>query len=209
MTRPAVSVVTRPATLLRRASLFRRATLLALAASALPGTALAAGDGGAGWDFFWRVLNVALLLLVLYVTARKPIQAFFRDRRDGIQGEVERAAQLRKEAEERHGRLQRQLAELEGDLERIRRSARERAENEGDRILSDARASADRIREDARIAIEQELRRARKELRREAANLSVEIASGLLRDEITENDEERLLDEFIGEVERPSNGQGR
>jgi len=187
----------------------RRATGLALAASVLPGSALAAGDGGGGWDFFFRVFNVVLLLLVLYATARKPIQAFFRDRRDRIQGEVETAGRLQKEAEERHARLQRQLAELEGELERIRLTARQRAENEGDRILSDARASADRIREDARIAIEQELRRAREELRREAANLSVEVASGLLRDEITENDEERLLDEFIDEVERASNGQGR
>lgn len=189
----------------------RRAAMpavFALAAFALPAPALAAGDGGGGMDLFWRVLNVALLLLVLYVTARKPIQGFFRDRRDRIQGEVETAARLRKEAEERNARIQRQLAELDGELERIRRSARERAENEHDRILSDARASADRIREDARIAIEQELRRAREELRREAADLSVEIASGLLRDEITENDQQRLLDEFIDEVERASNGQG-
>lgn len=175
-----------------------------------PTIALAAGDEGESSVLFYRVLNVVLLAGVLYFTARKPIQAFFRDRRDSIEGEVQTAARLRQEAEERHGRLQRQLAELETDLDRIRRTARERAENERDRILSDAQASAERIREDARLAIDQELRRARTELRREASDLSVELASGLLRDQVTESDHTRLLDEFIDEVEAPSsNGSGR
>lgn len=166
----------------------------------LPGTALASGDGGA-LDFVWRVANTLLLLGVLYVFARKPIQAFFQDRRDRIQGEVETAAQLRDQAEERYARLQRQLAELDTDLDRIRRTARERAEGERERILADARAAAVRVREDARIAIEQELRRAREELRREAADLSIEMAADLLRSEVGDSDRERLVDEFIGKVE--------
>lgn len=175
-----------------------------------PTAALAAGGEGETSLFFYRVLNVVLLAAVLYVVGRKPIQAFFRDRRERIEGEVETAARLRQEAEERHLRLQRQLSELETDLDRIRRTARERAQNERDRILSDAQASAERIRADARIAIEQELRRARAELRQEASDLSVEIASGLLRDQVTESDQTRLLDEFIDEIEgASSNGSGR
>jgi F-type H+-transporting ATPase subunit b len=185
------------------------AAWLLAAAACLPATALASGEENVAADIFWRVFNVALLLAVLYVTARKPIQGFFRDRRDRIQGEVQTAAQQRKQEEARHAKLQRQLAELEGELERIRHTARQRAEQESERILSDARASADRIREDARIAIEQELRRAREELRAEASSLSVELASGLLRDQVTDADRTRLLDDFIAEVERaPANGSG-
>lgn len=180
-----------------------------LGALVLPATALASEEGSEVADLAWRVANLALLLGVLYVAGRKPIQGFFRDRRDRIKGDVETAARLHGEAEQRHATIQRQLSELEGELERIRRTARERAEHECERMLAEARASAERIRSDARIAIEQELRRARKELRREASDLSVEIASGLLRDHITEADQTRLLDEFIEEVERaPSNGSG-
>jgi F-type H+-transporting ATPase subunit b len=190
----------------------RTTSITALLAAGLlsPSVALAAGGDGESSVFFYRVLNVGLLAALLYVVARKPIQAFFRDRRERIEGEVQRAAQMRQEAEERHGRLQRQLSELESDLDRIRRMGRERAENERDRILSDAQASAERIRADARIAIDHELRRARAELRQEASDLSVEIAAGLLRDQVTETDQTRLLDEFIDEVEgASSNGSGR
>jgi F-type H+-transporting ATPase subunit b len=175
---------------------------------ALPAVALAAGDGNEAKLFFYRVLNVVLLGAVLYVAARKPIQAFFRDRRDQIQGEVETAARLKKEAEQRHARLQRQLTELETELERIRHTARERAQRERVRILSDAQASAERIRQDARLAIEQELRRARAALRREASDLSVEIAADLLRDQVGSSDQERLIDEFIHDVGRASHGSG-
>ena len=190
----------------------RLASVAPLLAAGLlsPSVSLAAGGEGEASVLLYRVLNVVLLAVVLYVAARKPIQAFFRDRRERIEGEVKTAARLRQEAEERHGRLQRQLSELESDLDRVRRTARERAENERDRILSDAQASAERIRADARIAIDQELRRARAELRQEASDLSVEIASGLLRDQVTESDQTRLLDEFIDEVEgASSNGSGR
>ena len=69
-----------------------------------PSAALAAGDGAAA-DLFWRVVNVVLLLAVLVVFARKPLQGFFRDRRDRIQNEVQAAAHMRQEAEERHARL--------------------------------------------------------------------------------------------------------
>ncbi|MDJ0849733.1 MAG: F0F1 ATP synthase subunit B [Myxococcota bacterium] len=175
-----------------------------------PGSALAAGDGGGAADLAWRVANLALLLGVLYAFGRKPVQGFFRDRRDRIQTEVETAAQLRQEAEERHARLQRQLADLEAELTQIRTTARERAETERERILADARASAERVRQDASIAIDQELRRARQELRREAADLSVELAGELLRSEVSDSDRDRLLDEFISKVESsPSQGSGR
>ncbi len=175
----------------------------------LPATALAAGEGGGLADLFWRVANLVLLLAVLVVFARKPVQGFFRDRRDRIQSEVEAAARMRDEAEERHARLQRQLADLESELTRIRTTARERAQSERERIIADARASADRVREDARIAIDQELRRAREELRREAADMSVELAAELLRTEVGEADRDRLLDEFIGKVEpSPTHGPG-
>ncbi len=182
---------------------------LLLLGCALPAPALAAGDGGA-MTLVWQVLNLVLLFIVLFVFARKPIQGFFRDRRDRIQTDVETAARMRQEAEERHEELQRQLAELDSELTRIRTTARERAESERARILADARASAERVRQDSRIAIDQELRRALDELRREAADLSVEMAGELLRSGVGDADRERLLDEFIGKVESTAtNGSGR
>lgn len=179
-----------------------------LVALVLPNVALAAGGGEEGSDLGVRVLNTVLLLGVLWVLARKPIQAFFADRRTEIAGEVEAAAALKAEAEERHARFQRKLAELDGELDEIRSNARDRAEAEKERILDEARTAADRIRSDARAAVDQELRRAREELRKEASDLSIELAGDLLRNQVNDSDRDRLIDEFIGKVEQAGSGAG-
>ena len=184
------------------------APLLALAVS-MPASALAASGENVATDLMWRVANLALLLGVLVVFARKPLQAFFQERRDRIQGELQSAAQLRKEAEERYAKWQRQLVDLDAELERVRVTARERAEAERERILADARAAAERIRSDAHVAVEQELRRAREQLRDEASALSIQLASELLQAQVTDTDRDRLLDEFTAKIEQPSsNGSG-
>jgi F-type H+-transporting ATPase subunit b len=184
------------------------APTLALAVLA-PAPALAAGGESGVADLIWRVVNLALLLAVLFVLARKPIQAFFRDRRDRIKGELQSAAQLRKEAEQRYAKWQRQLVDLDAELERVRATVRERAEAERERILADARAGAERIRSDAHVAVEQELRRAREQLREEASALSIQLASELLQAQVSDADRDRLLDEFIAKIEQPSsNGSG-
>jgi F-type H+-transporting ATPase subunit b len=183
--------------------------LLALVVLA-PASALAASGGESPtWDLIWRVVNLALLLAVLVFFARKPLQAFFQDRRERIQGELQSAAQLRKEAEQRYAKWQRQLVDLDAELERVRVTARERAEAERERILADARAAAERIRSDAHVAVEQELRRAREQLRDEASALSIQLASELLQAQVTDTDRDRLLDEFTAKIEQPSsNGSG-
>jgi len=174
-----------------------------------PAPALASGGESVAWDLIWRVVNLAMLLAVLFVFARKPVQAFFQDRRERIQGEIQSAAQLRKEAEQRYAKWQRQLVDLDAELERVRATARERTEAERERILADARAAAERIRSDAHVAVEQELRRAREQLRDEASALSIQLASELLQAQVTDTDRDRLIDEFTAKIEQPSpNGSG-
>jgi F-type H+-transporting ATPase subunit b len=182
----------------------RAATLLGCLL--LPATAQASGGETGPLDMIWRIGNLALLFVVLFLLARKPIQGFFAARRDGIQGQVQEAAKLRKEAEELHARWQRQLVDLDAELERIRASASERAETERERILADAEAGAERIRNDARSAVDQELRRARKELREEAADLAIQLAGEMLRGQVNDADRDRLVDEFISKVDQPGQG---
>jgi len=177
------------------------ATALCLLLVALPAFA-SGGEEAGGEGLLWPIVNFALLIAVLFYLARKPVQAFFAGRRQAISDELEQAAELQRQAEERHARWQRKLVDLERELEEIRRLGRERAEAEREQILADARAGAERIERTARTAIDQELRRARELLRDEASQLAVELASGLLRERVTDADRDRLLDEFIARVEQ-------
>lgn len=170
---------------------------------ATPAFAAAAVGDGSLREFAWQVGNLLVLIAVLVYAARKPIQVFFADRRDEIKREIDEASEVLAQAEARHAQWQRKLVDLDRELEEIRTTATQRAEGERDRIIADAHATAERIRAAADAAIDQELRRAKDELAREASTLALELAARMLQERVTQGDRERLVDEFISSVERP------
>jgi F-type H+-transporting ATPase subunit b len=181
--------------------LYRSLLLVAMLGLASP--ALAAGGEG-GSDFYWQIANFVLLIVVLVVLLRTPVREYFAGRRSSVKAELDAAADLLAQAEERHTEWQRKMINLDADLETIRRESRERALHERDQILADANASAERIQRDATAAVDQELRRARADLQREASDLAVELAEKILREQVIDSDRDRLADEFISQLERPA-----
>jgi F-type H+-transporting ATPase subunit b len=158
----------------------------------------ASDDSASGLEaFLWPAVNLAILISVLVYFARKPLRAYFDKRRSDIQGELQTAADQLATAETTYANWQRRLIDLDGELEEIRATSRQRAEAERERIIEDARSSAERIRRDATAAVELELRRAREVLREEAAQLAIELAGERLAREVTDTDRDRLIDEFI------------
>ncbi len=160
--------------------------------------------------FLWPAVNLALLLAVLVYFARKPLRAFFANRRGEIEGELRSAADQLAAAEAAYAKWQRRMIDLERELEEVRETSRQRAEAERERILQDARASAERIRRDATAAVELELRRAREVLREETTQLAIELAAERLSREVSDADRDRLVDEFIDLIaSTPVAGAGR
>ncbi len=159
------------------------------------------GNGGGLSEHLWPVVNLVILVAVLVYFARKPIRDYFAIRRSEIQSELKGAADQLSEAEATYSKWQRRLVDLEAELQEIRATSSQRAEAEREKILSDAHATAERIRRDASVAVEMELRRAREELREEATQLAIELATERLEREVTDADRDRLLDEFIDRIE--------
>jgi len=178
----------------------RLATALVALLVALPAQASEENSSGLS-ELLWPVVNLIILIAVVVHFARKPMRDYFAGRRSEIQSELKGAADQLAEAETTYAKWQRRLIDLEAELEEIRTMSRQRAEAERDKILSDARAAAERIRRDAAVAVEMELRRAREELRVEATQLAIELATEQLEREVTDADRDRLLDEFIDRIE--------
>lgn len=176
-------------------------TALLFSLVAAPVLAAGGGDEHGPVEFpIWEIVNFVLLAAVLVYVGRKPMQEMFASRREEIAGDIDRASALLEEAEQRNSEWQKRLADLDVELDSIRVTARQRAEEEGERILAEAADGAERIRRDAVAAVEHELRRAREQLREEAANLSTELAAGILDREVGDSDRDRLMDEFISRV---------
>ncbi|MBW2313524.1 MAG: F0F1 ATP synthase subunit B [Deltaproteobacteria bacterium] len=185
---------------------------LALAILLAPVAASASGGGDAGneaWTLFWQGVNLIILFAVLVYYTRKPIQEFFSSRRDEVKGGLDSAASVLSDAETRLAEWQARADRLDAEVEEIKEAARQRANTESEHILADAEASAERLRNDAKTAIDQEVARARSELRAEAGELATKLAADLLQSHVTDEDQTKLVDEFVARVESSGSADGR
>lgn len=180
---------------------------IVLSVIVLPAQAFAAEGAAEGRSLVWHAVNLTLLLGVLLYFLRAPVRGFFATRRRDIEQNLERAQAVLREAEQRLAEWKGRLARLDAEIQEIRRLAQERAEIERRQILAEAEAAAARIRRDGASAVAQEERRARDALRREAADLAIELAGEILRHEVNDGDRTRLAEEFIARMELPPHTQ--
>ena len=179
----------------------RYALLPALLILLLASPAAASEEGGGLMEFVWEAGNLLLLLGVLFYLGRKPVLNYLSERRQRIQDNLANSERLLKEAEARLAEWNQKASKLDVEIEELHQMARERAEQERSQILEDARATAERIKRDAASGVDREVERAKQALRDEAADLSVELAGKLLQEHVTDGDRERLVDEFVAEIE--------
>ncbi len=171
--------------------------LLLLASPVFAATALEA-EHGTNWPLLGlQVLTTAVLVLILLRFTRRPIRDFLLQRSHRIRRQIEAAESRLGEAETEIEQLRQRLAHFEDEKQEIIARSGEQAEAERAQALERVRGTAERIREETRRVADQEIERARQELQSEAAELAVSLARDLLREQLTPDDDRRLLREYV------------
>ncbi len=152
-------------------------------------------------DFGWRVLDFAVLLAILVWALKKAdVKGSLKARRDGIEKALQEAVTAREAAEKKMAEYQGKLTKANEEIEAISLAIREEGQREKARIIGEAKAAAEKIKEQARQTSEQEVVKARTELRAEAARLAVQLAEQTLKEKIEKNDQDRLVGEYLTKV---------
>ncbi|NOY52767.1 MAG: F0F1 ATP synthase subunit B [Deltaproteobacteria bacterium] len=164
----------------------------------------AAGEGGAekvvpilSMEMFWRVVNFAVLAILLYKFLAQPMRDFFAGRREAILKSLEEAKKSKEEAEAKYRELSDRLANRDEEFADIRKKAIENAEKLKERLIAEAHEKAKRMEEKAKESIEQEMKKARETLKREAVELALKLSEEKLVQELTPGDHRRFMDEYI------------
>lgn len=180
------------------------AFLLAIAAAA---TAHAAGGGAAGhgggipWgEIVKQAINFAILAGVLVYFLRKPLSAHLKERSELLRKAIDDAARARSEAAGKLAAVEAHISGLAGEVEELSRRSDAEADAEARRIREHAEAEIERIRQQARFTSDQEVKKAREELRREAADLSARAAGEIVARAMTPADQERLVREELEKI---------
>jgi len=173
---------------------------LLLASPVFAATA-AQADHGTNWPLLGlQVLNTLVLVLILVRFTRRPIRDFLIQRSHRIRREIDTAESRLREAEAEIEQLRRRMARFEDEKQEIIARSGEQVEAERTHGLERARRTAERIREEARRVADREIERARQQLQSEAAELAVSLARGLLRENLTPEDDRRLVREYLHRV---------
>jgi F-type H+-transporting ATPase subunit b len=151
-------------------------------------------------DLLYRTLCFAVVFLGLFFLLRKIVPQFLSNRRESIKQELDELEKKKKDTEAMLGDFRKKLKEIESERDSIIEQYVKEGEAEKEKIIEQAKLMGERIEEQARWTIDQEVKRAKTDLRSEIAELAAAMAEEVIRKNIREEDEKRLVDEYLEKV---------
>ena len=156
------------------------------------------GDFG---NALWTVLIFVLVLVVLGKFAWGPILGMLKEREDFIRKSLHDAKHDREQAEARLKEYTSQLQAARAEAASLVENARRDADRLREELRAGAKAEADTILKNAEKQIQMQRDRALAQIRTEAVDLSVAIASKLIGRNLTKADNERIIEDALKQVE--------
>ncbi len=182
---------------------------------AMAGLAYASGGGGEAahgavhggslsheklMDLLWRALNFAGLVVILVWALKKPFSTGLASRRQSISDQFSELEAQRGEAERKYKEFESKLATMDQEAAAILEAARAQGEAEKQRIIADAERAAADITRQAGMAVQHELAEATRRLREEMAEQAVAMAEIIIKKNLTDTDQSRLLDDYLAKL---------
>lgn len=166
--------------------------------------AVAEHSGLNSGDIIFQLLMFLILLALLRKYAFGPLMGIMKQREEHIANEIEQAEKHHQEAKKLAEEQRALMKQSRQEAQALMENARKLGEEQKEQIIAAARAEAERLKEAAKKEIEREKEQAVAALREQVASLSVLIASKVIEKELTEQDQAKLIHEYIQEV-----GEGR
>jgi F-type H+-transporting ATPase subunit b len=148
----------------------------------------------------WKTLNFAVLAIALFLLGRKPVKAFFSSRTKEIADEIRDLEQKKADAEKQLAEYQARFKNLDQESKLIIEDYIKQGEKAKERIIAQAEAQAVKLEDMAKRNIEQEFKAARLQLQQEVAEIAIEKAEAVIRESISSDDQDKLVDDYLKRV---------
>ena len=162
------------------------------------------------FGLIYPFINFAIYSFILWKYAWPAVRDYLADRRANTVSALEAAKSVKAEAEALKSEYDAKLRTLEADAQRARAEVLATAELEAKNLVEQAKKSAERIRNDAKLVADEEVARAKRELREEGASLVARIAGEIVAKQVGPADQARFVTEFVSQARtdagRPAGG---
>ncbi|WML55261.1 F0F1 ATP synthase subunit B [Neobacillus sp. PS3-12] len=153
-----------------------------------------------GGDVLFQLIMFLILLALLKKFAWKPLMGIMTKREEHIANEINTAEASRLEAKKLLEEQRAVLNQARQEAHSLIEAAKKQGDVQREEIIIVARTEADRIKDTAKREIEQEKEKAVATIREQVASLSVLIASKVIEKELTAQDQDKLISEYIQEA---------
>jgi F-type H+-transporting ATPase subunit b len=157
-------------------------------------------EGNKWFEFAWKTLDFIVLVGFLYWLLAAKIKDFFVGRRKEIKESLDKSAQQKAEAEGKYREYSEKVDKASAEIDGIFEMIKAQGVTEKQKIIEDAGKVATKMKEDAQARIEQELKKASDQLKTEAVLLSSQMAEEILKKNITAQDNEAMVREYMDKV---------
>ncbi len=152
------------------------------------------------WTFIAQICNLFIQILLIKKFLFKPIRNIIAKRKELADAEIKDATKAKEEAEAVKAEYEQNMKEAKDKASEILTSAQKTANAQSEEIIKNAEEQAVQIKAKAEKDITLEKRKAVNEIKDEIGGMAMEIAGKVIEREISAEDHEKLIDEFIANV---------
>ncbi len=145
----------------------------------------------------YTLINTLLIFLAFRFILFKRVDAIVEQRRLEVEATYTAADDDRAAAASERDKYAQLMAGAKEESAQIISRAQKNAQREGDAIVESARQEAQAARDKAQQDIAREMVQAKGELKGEISDLAMELAQKIMEKEISKDDHERLIDDFL------------
>jgi F-type H+-transporting ATPase subunit b len=149
----------------------------------------------------WTIVTFLIVLFVLRKVAFGRIQGLIDQRRDRIREALDEADKAREEARQLREAVQHEREEARAERESMLDETRRQAQEQFRRAREEADQDLQRRLEENQKALEAENRKLQEQIRRDVVELTLLASEKVTRKSLDADDQKRLIDETIAELD--------
>lgn len=151
--------------------------------------------------FIMQTVIFLVLIFIMVKFAWKPIMNSLNDREEGIQNALDAAENAKLEMQNLQADNEKLLKEARAEREAMLKDARDMKNKMVEDAKGEAQAEASKLIAQAQASIESEKKAAIADLKSQVANLSIEIAEKVVKDELSnKGKQEKLVASLLGDA---------
>lgn len=154
-----------------------------------------------GWSTLIQFLALIVLIVVVIIFAYKPVKKMLMKRQEYIENNIRESEEAKAAAMIKEREVNEFVLVKRKEADQIIIDAKTIAEVKKAEILDSATQEVNEIKEKALEQIKQEELEAKESIRKEMVDIALDASSLLLKREISSEDNKRLVEDFIKDIE--------